>query len=95
MIIPVLLKVKNIRSYKFMVHICKFRYLSFIQVKCNWYRTGTIVLTVKRNNCKTVLQEAASRFILQKIVQCIQLQIYSGNPQQRAFTPVKFAKQTY
>ena len=30
------------------------------------YRVGTIVLTVKKNNCKTPLPEAASRFILRK-----------------------------
>ena len=30
------------------------------------YRVGTIVLTVKKNNCKTPLPEAVSRFILRK-----------------------------
>ena len=39
---------------------------SFMQIKCNWYRMGTIVLTVKRNNCRTPLLEAASRLILRK-----------------------------
>ena len=42
------------------------RFSSFIQVKCNWYRMGTIVLTVKKNNCTAPMIEAASRFILQK-----------------------------
>ena len=28
------------------------RCLSFMKIKCNWYRMGIIVLTVKRNNCK-------------------------------------------
>ena len=42
-----------------MSHICMLRYLSFMQVKCNWYRMGTIALTVKRNNYKAPLLEAA------------------------------------
>ena len=42
------------------------RYSSFMQVKCNWYRMGTIALTVKRNDSKTPLLEAASRPILRK-----------------------------
>ena len=32
----------------------------------NWYRTGTTVLTVKRNDCKTPLLEVASRYIFRK-----------------------------
>ena len=39
---------------------------SFMQVKCNWYRMGIIVLTAKRNNFKTPLPEAASKLILRK-----------------------------
>ena len=39
---------------------------SFKQVKCNWYRMGTVALTFKRNNCKAPLPEAASTFILRK-----------------------------
>ena len=39
---------------------------SFMQVKCSWYHMEAIVLTVKRNNCKTPLPEAASRFTLWK-----------------------------
>ena len=27
---------------------------SFMQVKYNWERMGTIVLTIKKNNCKTI-----------------------------------------
>ena len=34
-----------------------FYAIGTILVKCNWYRIGTIVLTVKRNNCKTPLRE--------------------------------------
>ena len=49
-----------------MLHIRMLRYSSFMQVKCNWYRMGTIALTVKRNNSKTPLLEAASRPILRK-----------------------------
>ena len=37
-----------------------------MQVKCNWHRMGTIVLTVKRKNFQTPSPEAASSFILQK-----------------------------
>ena len=37
---------------------------SFMQVKSNWYRIGTILLTVKGNNCKAPLPEADSRLIL-------------------------------
>ena len=48
---------------------------------------GTIVLHVKKNNCKTPLPEAATKVIL--------LQIYSRNGQQRILTPIKFAKQSY
>ena len=48
---------------------------------------GTIVLHVKKNNCKTPLPEAATKVIL--------LQIYSRKGQQRIFTPIKFAKQSY
>ena len=36
----------------------------FMQVKCNWYRMGKIILTVKKNNFKTPLPEAVSRPIL-------------------------------
>ena len=39
---------------------------SFMQVKCNWNHMATIASTVKTNNSKTPLQEAASRFIFQK-----------------------------
>ena len=44
-----------------------------MQVKCDWYPMGAIVLIVKRNNCKTLLPEAASGFILPKIVHQIPL----------------------
>ena len=49
-----------------MLHSCMLKCSSFMQVKCNWYRMGTIVLTVKRKNCQTPMPEAASSFILQK-----------------------------
>ena len=49
-----------------MLHIYMLRYSSFIQVKCNWYRMGTIVLTVKRNDCKTPEPKASSRLTLRK-----------------------------
>ena len=39
-----------------------------IQVKCNWFHKVTIVLTVKRNNCKIPLPETVSRFIFRKKV---------------------------
>ena len=39
---------------------------SFMQVKCNWYRMGAIGTTVKRNNFKSPLPEAASRLIESK-----------------------------
>ena len=60
------LKVKNITSYNFILHIYMLKY--FMQVKCDWYRMEATVLIVKRNNCKTLLPEAASGFILPKIV---------------------------
>ena len=56
---------------------------------------GTVELTVKRNNSKTPLQEAASRFILRKIAPWILLQIHSEKAQQVAFTPIKLVKQSY
>ena len=49
-----------------MLHVYMLRCSSFMQVKCNWYRMGTTVLTVKRKNSQTPLPEAASSFILQK-----------------------------
>ena len=42
------------------------RFSSVIQVRCNWYRMGAIVLTAKKNNCTASLLEAVSRFILRK-----------------------------
>ena len=56
---------------------------------------GTVELTVKRNNSKTPLQEAASTFILRKIAPWILLQIHSEKAQQVAFTPIKLVKQSY
>ena len=47
-----------------MLHIYMLKCSPFMQVKCNWNCVGTIALTVKRNNFKTLLPEAASRFIL-------------------------------
>ena len=55
--------------------------------------TIAIVLTVKRNNCKTPLPEAAS--ILQTIVHPIQVQIYIANTQQGAFTVITIAFNLY
>ena len=49
-----------------MLHKYMLRCSPFMQVKCNWYLMGTIVLTVKRSNCKTPLPEAAPRLIFQK-----------------------------
>ena len=60
------LKVQKIISYNFMFHIYMLRCSFLMQVKCNWYRMGTIVLTVERKNWKTQLPEAASRHIIQK-----------------------------
>ena len=60
------LKVKNIVSYNFMLHIYMLKCSSFMQVKCNWYTMGTTVLTVKRTNCKTPLPEVAWKIILWK-----------------------------
>ena len=67
------LKVKNrnFTIYNFILHIYMLKY--FMQVKCDWYPMGAIVLIVKRNNCKTLLPEAASGFILPKIVHQIPL----------------------
>ena len=51
-----------------------------MQIKCNWYRMGTIVLTVKRNNYKKLLcQKQPQGLFFEKIVHRIQLQIHRGN----------------
>ena len=42
-----------------MLHIYILRCSSFMQVKCNWYRMGTILLTVKKNNCKKTKSSTA------------------------------------
>ena len=42
-----------------MLHIDTLRCSSFMQVKWNWYRMGTIALTVKGNDCKPPLLETA------------------------------------
>ena len=42
------------------------RFLPFTKVKCDWFHMRIIVLTVKKNNCKTPSPEAVSRF--EKIV---------------------------
>ena len=64
-----------------------------MQVKCNWNHMATIASTVKTNNSKTPLQEAASRLIFQKkIVPWILLQIHRGNAQQVPFDPTKLVK---
>ena len=59
------------------------------------YHMGTILLTVRRNNCKTSSPEAASSLFFEKIAYWIQLQIYRGNAQQGAYAPSIFAKQSY
>ena len=55
-----------------MLHIYILRCSSFMQVKCNWYRMGTILLTAKKNNCKkkkkAPLPEAAQVLFFEKIV---------------------------
>ena len=54
-----------------MLHIYILRCSSFMQVKCNWYRMGTILLTAKNNNCKkkkAPLPEAAQVLFFKKIV---------------------------
>ena len=51
---------------------------------------GTIVLIVKRNNCKNHCQKQPQGLFFEKIVPQTQLQIYRGNAQQVAFTPIKF-----
>ena len=57
---------------------------------------GTIVLTVKRNNFKnSIAWKSLKAYFWKKIVLRIQLQIYKGNAQQVAFTPIKFTKQSY
>ena len=60
------LKVQNIIHNKltiFMLHIYMLRSSSFMQVKRNRYRMGTIPLTVKTNSCKSTLLEAASDYL--------------------------------
>ena len=70
------------------------RFSSVIQVKCNWYRMGTIVLTIKKNNCTASLLEAVSRFILRKnlFIESNYKSIGEQYAQQEPFTPIKFAK---
>ena len=66
--------------------------ISLVQIWCNSPNS----LTIKRNICEIPLPEVASRFIVfKKIVYQIKLQIYRGNTQQGAFTPIKFAKPIY
>ena len=48
-----------------MLPVSIIRHSSLIQVKCTWYCMGTIVSTVKRNNCKTPLPEVVSTLIFQ------------------------------
>ena len=55
-----------------MLHIYMLICSSVISVKWCWCRMGTIVLTVKWNNYKTPLLEAALRYCLRKN--------YSSNP---------------
>ena len=76
-VIALLLKAKNIISFNFMLHIYMLKHSSFIQVKCNLFPMGTILLTFKRN--KTLLPEAVSRFSRRTVLHRIQLQIYRGN----------------
>ena len=79
-----------------MLHIYMLRCLPFMQTTCSWYCMGTIVLTLKRNNCKKLhCQKQPQGLLKKKIVHSIQLQVYRGNAQQVAFTPIKFAKQSY
>ena len=79
-----------------MLCIYMLRCSSFLQVKCNWNCMGTIVLTVKRNNFKTPLPEAASRLILRKNCSSNPTTNLQGKcPTKAAFTPTKFAKQSY
>ena len=80
----------------FMLHIYMLRCSCFTQVVYNWYCMGTIVLTVKNNNCKKLhCQKQPQDLFFQKIVHRMQLQIHRGNTQQVEFTPIKFAKQSY
>ena len=67
-----------------------------MQVKSNWCRMGTNILTAKRNNCKnTPLLEPASSFILRKDCSLNGNTNPYRNAQQVAFNPTKFAKQSY
>ena len=61
-----------------------------MHVKCNWYRMGTIVLTVKGNNCKKQLhcQKQPQGLFFEKIIE-------TNQAKQVAYTPNKFAKQSY
>ena len=78
-----------------MLHKYMFRCSPFMQVKCNCYHMGTIALTVKTNNCKTPLPEAAFRLILRKKFLKIQPQIFKGTTLQVPFTRIEFAKEPY
>ena len=65
-----------------------------MQIKCNWYCMGTIVLTVIRNSYKYLLPEAASRAItrikLSKPTTNLQ-----GNSQKGPITSIKLNKKSY
>ena len=68
---------------------------SLMQVKYNWYRMGTFVLSVKRNKCKNPIARSSVKFFLRKNCSLNPTTNPRGNAQQVAFTPIKFAEQSY